>query len=186
MPYQLRFLKSAPMASWLNETSQSLAPLLLSQKNFLSLGTYRREDVRRIWAALTTGLSGFLINRSQCGTSESCDLGLRRAPENTWMHMDRAELMEPHVDRYQFQKGEDLQSAFDKLMNPILKEFPAAALNQEKIEAVLKTFFIPHLFVNQECSYREVCLHSFDMKLAASFVKIPSYPTHATKTGTTR
>ncbi|HTA75734.1 MAG TPA: hypothetical protein VK791_01105 [bacterium] len=81
--------------------------------------------------------------------------------------------MESDVTRYQFQQNEDLNTAFEKLIASISNEFPAAAHHKEKIELILRAQLLPHLFVNRECSHREVCLHSFNMKLANSFSKIP-------------
>jgi len=138
-----------------------------------------------IWDSLTRGLSGFLIRRSQCDTHISCDEGLRRAPENGSFNHEQQELLEANVTRYQFQKDESLQTAFEKLNNSILREFPIAAQQTEKIEVILQAQLLPHLFVNRECSHREVCLHSFEMKLAGSFRKTSQNQMNAGRTRST-
>lgn len=150
---------------------------------FLPTGEPRPRDIHRVRLALAQDLSSFLVKPSQCDFHKECDRGLNQPAENTNFGDGQTNLLDSQVNRYIFQKEDNLSTALEKITKALLNEFPRSAKNRKKIETVLKGRLTPHLFENPECFHRDVCLHSYNQNIARDFAETQSADSQSIPSG---
>jgi len=169
MVYQLRFLKTSPISSWLNQTA-NLLEICLYQIPELShevLSISQRQ--RLIRKALVQGLSSFLVKRSLCDIHPNCDIGLQPAAENKSDDRFEEGVVNAPVKRYLFRSGANLATAVQQMISALFEKFPEASFKEKKIKLILQEALACHLFENARCFHHAYCRHSLIQKTENDF-----------------
>ncbi len=169
MAYQLRFLKTSPISSWLQQTA-CLLGICARNKTGLSPEFLSDDQYRRlIRKSLIKGLSAFLVKRSLCDTHPNCDLGLRPAVENKSDDRFEAGVINAPVKRYLFRENTDLAGAVQKITEELFKQIPETSFEERKIKLILKDALACHLFENVRCFHHAYCRRSLVQKMNRDF-----------------
>jgi hypothetical protein len=169
MAYQLRFLKTSPLSSWLNQTA-SLLEICTREKINLSPGFMSDDQYRRlVRKALIKGLSSFLVKRSLCDIHLNCDLGLQPAFENKSDDRFEEGVINAPVKRYLFRRNIDLGGAVQKMAQALFEQIPETSFEERKIKLILKDALACHLFENAQCFHHAYCQRSLVQKMDGDF-----------------
>jgi hypothetical protein len=179
MAYQLRFLKTTPISSWLNQTASLLEiSMYFHQRTSLPPDFNPDGKNRRlIRKALIKGLSSFLVKRSLCDTHPNCDLGLHPALENRSDDRFEEGVINAPVKRYLFRGNTDLAGAVQKMSEVLFKQIPEKKFEERKTKLILKDALALHLFENTRCFHHAYCQRSLVQKMDKDFAGHPYHPT---------
>ncbi len=157
--YQLRFLKLAPIGSWLSSTAAMLNAMI-PEAAWPAPPPFSGGKVKKIKKALAEGLLTYLTRRSLCGTETVCDLGCSPALENK--NPDRFEacaILGP-VDQYLVEGVWGLKEMSEILAGAALKDLRVEDSLSLKIRNLLQDALAAHLYENTHCHRVPLCEHS--------------------------
>lgn len=164
MTYQLRFLRSAPLASWVTSVASALETTLPPEAWPIPMPT-DKEKIQTLKRCLEVGLLSFVTRRSLCGTDEVCDVACKPAPENHNPDRFEACVILGHAHQYLVDGTLNLKEMAERLSNAILLELPGASSVSQVTQTLLQDALAGHLFVNPNCRHSAVCQHSKLMDL---------------------
>lgn len=167
MAYQLRFLKSAPLKTWLDQMAVMLDSFLpASVWDGNPSASLRRLRIRRI---LRPVLLSFLERRSLCGKDPLCGQLCLPVPQN--LAVDRWDRCYPHESGplYLVKEPWTLEGMGRRLAEAVVSHFPTETGNLLEITAFLRDFLSSNLYENSICWHAPICRHSKPVSLEKEF-----------------